>query len=349
MEKKNNGLVIVLVIIILGLGGFILYDKDVLGLKGDKKDNDTEVNNISEKNETDKISINNLKKIELEVSDESTNYEKFKKLELKIVEGELQAYLNYEKVDVKGIDGKAKSFLYQMAGCAIDSEMNIIVLNDKNELFVADVNHYEQENYLTFKKQSLDKEISDITKLDFNYVFSTCGTNDLAVITKDNKVYPYKYDYQNKKFSIYDLDVTDFRKNLMNSFILHNDNTISIFDANGKYGDKFNEKIKYNGNELKLEKYYSVANDSYLTTDDSEAYVISDNKLYKLDIKSDMVQVTDVKVSLVNDKRILSVYDNTVGEQTYTYNSTFNVSNKITFEDYSTYDIKNIVYTYTAE
>ena len=136
MEKKNNSIVILLVILIIGLSGYILYDKDVLGLKGDKKDNNPEVNNISTNNNEDKISVNNLNKIELEVYDESTNYEKFKKLELKIVDGELQAYLNYEKVDVKGIEGKAKAFLYQLAGCAIDSDMNIIVLNDKKELLL---------------------------------------------------------------------------------------------------------------------------------------------------------------------------------------------------------------------
>lgn len=340
MEKKNNSLVIILVIVILGLSGYILYDKDVLGLKGEKEKINTTINNSSTKVAEENNSYNNLTEISLNVFN-SVTYDKVKKLDLKIVDGELQANLNYEKVEVKGIEGKAKSFLYQMAGCSMDDNMNIILLNDKNEIFTADVNHYDQDNYLTFKKQHLDKEIVDITKLDFNYVFLTCGTNDLAVVTKDNKIYPYKYDFQNKTYSIDDLEITDFKKSISNSFIVYNDNTISIFDANGKYGDKFNEKIKYNDNELKVDKYFTVKNnDSNNTTEETIAYIISDNKLYKLDLTYDMIQLEDVKVSQISDKRIISE-SLSVKDEEYFMND---IDSKITFEDYSTYELKNITY-----
>lgn len=346
MEKKNNGLVIMLVIIILGLGGYILYDKDVLGLKGEKKESNTAVTDNSIKNVEDKSSYNNLTKTSLDVYDSSDNYEKVKKLDLEIVNGELQAKLNYEKIEVKSIDGKVKSFLYQLAGCSFEDEINVIVLNDKNELFVADVNHYNQDNYLTFKKQNLNKEIVDITKLDYNYLFLTCGTNNVAVVTKDNKIYPYKYDFQNKTYSIEDLDITNFRKSISNSFIIYDDNTMSIFDVDGKYGDKYKEKVKYNGKELKIDKYYTVKNtDSSSLEEAGIAYIISDNKLYKLDLKYDMIKLEDVKISQISDKRIISE-SLSVEDEEYFIND---IDNKITFEDYSTYELKNVTYVINLE
>ena len=62
MEKKNNGLVIVLVLIILCLGGFILYDKNVFGLKGNNKDNtnNQEVNNTTTKDADENIKIGSI-------------------------------------------------------------------------------------------------------------------------------------------------------------------------------------------------------------------------------------------------------------------------------------------------
>ena len=41
MEKKNNGIFILLVILVVGLSGYILYDKDILGLKGEKSGDNT--------------------------------------------------------------------------------------------------------------------------------------------------------------------------------------------------------------------------------------------------------------------------------------------------------------------
>lgn len=348
MEKKKNCLIIILVIIVLGLGCYIIYDKNVLGLKKEKSEsNTTDVIEDSKIAETSNVSVKNLTKASFSVYDSNDNYSKLKKLDLEIVDGKLEAYLNYEKIEVNGIEGKVKVFLYQLMGCSSKNDMDVVVLNDKNELFVADVNHYDQDNYITFKKQSLDKEIVNITKLDFNYEFLTCGTNYIAVVTKDNKIYPYRYDHQNSKFSIYDLDVTEFKKNIMNSFILYKDNTIGIFDASGKYENKFKDKIKYNGKELIVQKYIAVNNnETQSMNEEAVSYVISDNKLYKLDIKNDMVQVLDVKVSLISEKRIIDESLNVVGEQNYYLNS---IDNKVTFEDYSTYDIKNISYAINLE
>ena len=71
MEKKNNGIVILLVILVIGLSGYILYDKDVLGLKGEKGESNTSINDSSKKDENIEIgSVGNKEsKIKLDIDD----------------------------------------------------------------------------------------------------------------------------------------------------------------------------------------------------------------------------------------------------------------------------------------
>lgn len=332
---KKNYLSVLLIIVILGLGGYLFYDKVIVKEEKCKEDNSQTIENKEE------LSNTNLQKAELVVYD-SKSYETSKRLDLEIVNGKLQANLNFEKVDIKGLEGNIKSFLFMTAGCDIAAEINVVAINDKNELFVADVNHYDQTDYLTFKKQSLSKKITDIKTLDFGYLFSTCGQNNLAVVTKDKKIYPYRYDYQNKKFSIFDLDVTNFKKSV-DGFIIYTDNTIGLFDTTGEYGDKFNERVKYNNKELKASKIYQV-----LGNENVQTYVVSDNKLYKIDAEYDGPQITKIlNVSLVSEKRVL--FESFYGGESDNYIDLNNSSAEIVFEDYSTYKLGSKLYKYNID
>ena len=49
MEKRNNGLTIFLAIVVICLGGFILYDKNVFGLKGEM---DSSIDSSTKKDES---------------------------------------------------------------------------------------------------------------------------------------------------------------------------------------------------------------------------------------------------------------------------------------------------------
>lgn len=255
---------------------------------------------------------------------------KYKRLDLEISDGKLMANLNYQSLDVKGIEGSVKSFIISRDSCSDDANKWLIAIDDTNNLYMTNINYYDQNDYMTFKKISLDEEIKDITDLDFNVSFSTCGRVNTAVVLKDNSVHQLRYEKDKNTFAMLTADVSNFKKSIGINYMVYKDNTVGLFDTHGKYDSSFNERLKYNGIELKA----SIIYESYFNNE-IVYYIVSDNKLYKVESTYDDLQITDSKVSLVNDKRIaVNLYQSSNKLNYYDID--------ISFEDDSTYTIKDI-------
>lgn len=184
MEKKNNGLVIILVIIVLGLSGYILYDKDVLGLKGEKKQSNTTVTDNSTKNIED-IEIGSLGNKE-------------NKIDLDIIEGQ-NLYFNikdgkviYHKQDgTEIVDSTIPDAVIQIAkgfSCA-GGDARLVALTNKGEVYYNKYDTITEDNYdykFDFIKVIADEKVYGIDSVRPN-VIQTCGYNEFfAYVDKEN-------------------------------------------------------------------------------------------------------------------------------------------------------------------
>ncbi|MBQ9318420.1 MAG: hypothetical protein IJR82_02180 [Bacilli bacterium] len=319
--------------IFIFLGGYLFYDNFVKNEKCSlKNEYNIEKNNNQEVNKNKNYTELSERIIDFE-QDHSGNL-KHKRLDLAIKDNKLQAMLNYQEVNIKGLEGKIKSFIISRDYCSDVANKWLIAINDKNELYMTDINYYNRDDYMTFKKISLNNDIKDITDLDFNVGFSTCGRVNTAVVLKDNSVHQLKYDREKDTFTMSNTDVSNFKQSIGSTYIVYNDNTIGRFDTYGKYENEFNERLKYNNKELKASIIYESVENDYITY-----YIVSDNKLYKVENTYDGPQVTESKVSLVNDKRITVMMSKASSNVNYH-------DIDVTFEDDSTYIIKNISLEY---
>ena len=160
MEKKNNGLIIVLVLIILCLGGFILYDKDVLGLKGEKKESSTTSNKSSKKDESIAVgSVGNKEtKIKFDMADNIDLY-------FYIKDGKV---VFHKQDGSEVVDSTIPDKVIQIAkGSSCNSgDARLVALTDKGEIYY--------NKYDTLESTSID---------DYNYKF------DFIKVITEGKVY----------------------------------------------------------------------------------------------------------------------------------------------------------------
>lgn len=325
--KKEFYIYIICLVLLISCG-YLFYDK----LNSDEIC--AEQQNINKETKEIVSDYKNYTKITEQVLNSQNKY---KRLDLEIVDGKLIANLNYQSLDVKEIKGKVKSFVISRDYCSDDANKWLIVINDQNELYMTDINYYDKSNYMTFKKISLNDEIKDITDLDFNVGFSTCGRVNTAVVLKDNTIHQLIYDREKNTFIISKTDVSNFKTSIGSTYIVYKDNTIGRFDTYGKYENEFNERLKYNNKELKASIIYeSVEND------EMTSYIVSDNRLYKVENTYDGPQVKVSKVSLVNDKRITVMMTKASSNVNYR-----NI--EITFEDDTTFTIKNVTMEYVID
>ena len=358
-SKANIGIIILLIILVIILTFLLtifIYNKFIVPTKTQASDTKKDTQETTKDNtQTKTVKYNNNQQLILDVFKYNVSPSEdvgTKTLNLEIVNGKLTAYLDKSEVNIKGLEGNIKSFVYNRIGCSIDPSNRYIVvaINDKNELFSANVTGYNRDNYLTFKKVNITEEVVDITELGFPIYFTTCSYIDIAAVLKDNTVKLFDIDIKNNNndyinaeevVTISDTDVTNFRYSTY-THMVYSDNTIGKLDLDGKYGKEFDERIKYNNEVLKVSKLYSISKPesdmNYIS------YVISNNKLYKLQSKVDLKQskVTNSSVTLVNNSKV----KNELVEDTNSEYKDKNVT--ITFEDGTKLKIEN-VYIYDAE
>ena len=354
VEKSGKGskiLIFFLILIILGLGAYIVYDKFL-------NNNIPKTNKKEEKTVENTSKYNNFTEKEIQGVSNDLPVSNLKDLTLKIVDGKLTAKLDGNDITVKGLEGNIRSFVDEKEDCAVGFPHIVIAINDKNELFYENVDGYSRSDYLTFKKLNLNEEVVDITKNEFCIYYSTCSCDTIGVVLKDGKIkllnVETNYDNTSKIYnisnvSISDYDVTNFAYSNQ-SIMVYKDNTIGKFDNEGKYtGSEFSERLKYDGNILKISKLYNPigSNDNIYSY-----YIISNNKLYKFDVdSSDTPRTTPEikKVTLISNSNVKSESIDTSKEELYEFDYNDSKDITITFEDGTTHTINGVYSVYNAK
>lgn len=348
---KNNKLVIVLVLIILGLSVFIVYDK----ITNDENKNCNESEN--NKNITkEKREYSNLQNVRINIDSKSDSNLESSLLYLQILNGKLLAKLEniqsntspvFNKIEINGLEENIKSVVYESQGCGNDGAIIVVAINEKNELFYSDVSGINKEENITFKKINLNEKIKDIDMTEFSIGFSTCGERHLFVVFDDGKEYPLIYNEQDDNFSIdKDVDISTFKTVIPQLLVVYNDDTIGKWDSYGKYADDYKNKIQYKGENVVISKFYNRYS-SYDSSDNNK-YIVSNNKLYELNVTySDGIEIDKIELKLVNDSNIKSESTNTSKNDLY-YFFPFEEDNDITvtFENGDSFIITNVLEVY---
>ena len=320
MEKKKTNKLIVFLVFILttaACAGFIWFKlQEVEKNKTNddkKKSSETSKKDTKEdKKETtpteDTIKYDNY--TELVVSEDTNG-----KFILKINNGVFEGYYGSKTLKVTGIEGKAKSFVQ---GISCDPNMQTLVITEDNRLFISNyyAGTYGGENNqivnfdsMEFKELKTDLEVVNITKHQpIKWAGSRCGDSLFAVVLKNKEIRAI-YSDNNGNYNIGTFDYSIIKQVFYASgsrIILYNDNTISdhYYSANDNYYEynaKVNEKLKYNNENIVADKIINLTNDS-----SDNIYVVSNNKLYKINMVVDGPITKSINITLVNNTDIKS-------------------------------------------
>lgn len=322
MEKKKTNKLIVFLVFILtsaACAGFIWFkleeveknktnDDKKKSSETSKKDETKKDNNITNNETVEEIKYENY--TELVVSEDTNG-----KFILKINNGVFEGYYGSKTLKVTGIEGKAKSFVQ---GSSCDPNMQTLVITEDNKLFISNyyAGTYGGENNQTvnfdsmeFKELKTDLEVVNITKHQpIKWAGSRCGDSLFAVVLKNKEIRAI-YSDKNGNYNIGTFDYSIIKQVFYASgsrIILYSDNTISdhyysASDEYYEYNAKVNEKLKYNNENIVADKIIIMANDS-----SDDIYVVSNNKLYKINMVVDGPITKSINITLVNNTDIKS-------------------------------------------
>lgn len=157
MEKRNNGLTIFLAIVVICLGGFILYDKNVFGLKGEM---DSSIDSSTKKDESIVVGSlgNKENKIKIDIDDNLDLY-------FYIKDGKV---VFHKQDGSEVIDSTIPDKVVQIAkGYSCDAgDSRIAALTEKGDVYY---NKYET--------------LESVSKNNYNYKF------DFVKVISDGKIY----------------------------------------------------------------------------------------------------------------------------------------------------------------
>lgn len=348
MENKNinKGVLVVLAIIIIILlalvillaAGTISFNNNVTS------DNNEQTNkNISDNNKDknkDKKYVNYTSYNVPLYSEKRNNSNLFMKLN--VVDGKLKAVIEEETIPVNGIDGQVKSFVF---GSDCGSSHYLLAFTTDNKVYFSSYlydNFADEEGHaLNFKEILNDYNIVNITKV--NYAgFRTCGNHDFGVVLDNGQI--RAINSSNSKIIIGNLDYSQIKytTSYWPNIVVYNDNTISGL-LEDPYNGPIGTKISYNNKDLVLKKYISVSNTNY-------SYVISKNKLYKLNWHTDektTAQIILDNVELVNNSKIDSESLSVSRGENEFYSD--QKSDIIKFIDGTSVEITDIQYIYSVK
>ena len=301
IQKKNNVLPIITIVILLIIIAFLcLYSfTDVFNSLKPNNDN----NETTKEQELTEDPSNNIQYINYTYLDNIPTTTQNKKLTLKIAEGNLTATINEELVPLEGIIGTPKSFI---VGNTCGGRFRILVLTEDNKLYIT---HYETSyseiNKLVFHEINTTEEIKNITKY-MHVGYTTCGEYDTAVVLKNDEIRLIGEDIIADNYYIIGSFDYSKVKTSIGMIVIYADNTISRV-LTDNYNGENEEKISYNSEELKIEKYIETS--QVTDTNIAKGYIISNNKLYELitkRINNDNPWQVNIEASLVNETEIVS-------------------------------------------
>lgn len=296
MEKRNNGLTIFLAIVVICLGGFILYDKNVFGLKGEM---DSSIDSSTKKDESIVVGSlgNKENKIKIDIDDNIDLY-------FYIKDGKV---VFHKQDDIEVIDSTISDKVIQIAkgegvGCN-ENDLRLIVLTENGDVY------YNKIEMLT-----------SISKNSYDYKF------DFIKVISDEKIYGIEakspkgfnscnytdlYAYVNKE------DMKIINVNRDNDYLLHTNNSKNVISAS--LGRTYYELYPYDeyyiifdlggptllkntDGKLYFEKGSNITNEGiFLTVDDN--YIYAEN-IYSKQSASENV---DERIIVDKNKKVRSV------------------------------------------
>jgi len=330
---KKNVVIVVLGLLVLGLGGYLVYDK-ILN-KEDSKENKSETENILEKVETKEYK--HFTEEQIIVSTKAMagfDYIIYLKIEDK--------KLNEKSHDltINGIKGNVKYFTYDR-DCT--QEIAILALTEEGNVYVAYIDPWIEGGIksIDFEQVETKEKIVDVTLHPF-IGRRTCLTADLAVVLENGEIRSVDINEQPNSMT-FDIGTEDYSKyeTTVGSIVLFNDHTIALEDCENNGFPLEKNKIKYKNELLKVNKIYrEEKTDAY--------YVVSeDDKLYKLEIESDNCyekQTSLISINLVNEKTVKAVSTKKVREEIYLVEK-----ETITFTDGTKIELKDLNQVYISE
>jgi hypothetical protein len=329
-DKKKNVEIVILLLIIIGLVGAIIYLNTNKNLK----------DNVDESDSKDTTEITNSTDTDEYVHYTSAEIEYYndgaKSINLQIQDGKLVDTTN--AVSIEGINGKVKYFTY---GYECEGGASILAITENNQLYVAYAFPYsEYKKIITFEQLTTSLNVVDVTQHIY-LGWHTCNSANLAVVTSNGEIYSVASN--DDSYYIYDdIDYSEFEYEL-GDVIIYADYTIQV-DTYSASVDELSKKsgrseVKYNNQDLVIKNIYEV---------DSELYYIlaSDNKLYKLEVNVVDDKPKSFSLSLASEKIVSNTLLTNKG---YSYDSDGKLTEIITFEDGTTKTLNDISQLYITK
>lgn len=290
---KKNIIIGILVIIVICLGGYFIYDHFFIEeqQKSEEKQND-----VTQNEQTNE---------DILTDSETKNYIHFTKTELKytndsktgisfeIKNGEL-VETSSKNFKITGINGNVEYFTYDIS---CEGLVAMLVITQDKKLYASEFNLSDSDlngKNLQFKLVETNEKVVDVTR-HVNITASTCDANYLAAVLEDGKIYAIKgynnigtYTVSNYDYSIYE--------DAFSRFVIYNDHSIEIItsEINGS-------KIKYNNTNVIVERIYYISDGQYYILD-------KNNMLYKLEITTNNYPDDILKnISLVKNSEVASI------------------------------------------
>lgn len=315
---KKTVVIVVLGLLVLGLGGYIVYDKVISDDRPENVVNEEEKEQVLSKEIELSGWLENMITIKLEVKDN------------KLVE------TNYN-IPVEGVSGNVDKILGGYL-----SEMykpsDILVYTKDKKIYIASIEYNSLKEDIT----AIEKIVFNEIKLNYNFKDVTVYDDFFAVILNDGAIHIIGKDDDTDEVFLKCVDYSQLSEeeigyypNSGANYAVFKDNTLGGIKYNDddwpcKFGDKYTtEKISYKNEVIKVKKaYVTVEFDLYLISDD--------NYLYKVDAYSE-----GSEAKLVENKIIKSTSYSLTEKHSYFYDDD-QVTEVITFEDGSTRKILKV-------
>lgn len=306
--------IIILVVLLLGLGGYICYEKGLFKSL-DKKTQPTDA--IENKQNDDFYAINNLVQKKYLKKITNTGDEETK---IKIVNGDVKIadYMEEKDVTVTGITGKAK-YVYNLIPELSMCLSTYFVLTEDNQLYYAKDDSSDMENDVckvpTTMTKVTDKNVTDIYAFNSYYpdednIYALMSDNTLVQVNANNgslgKTFKENWPYPDFLKTVNDNTITGASSNrytlgyLISSDkkLYYNETLKNTYTNNGPYNTDNSKELKYNGISVSIKDCFSSSTSENKENATMDAvYVIGqDNYLYKVNNNTSLERTSSVKV-----------------------------------------------------
>lgn len=303
---KKNIVIGVLSVLVVGLGGILVY----MGIQNKEKDTkEPEKNNTQEGEVGNNTNIEETKKEYIHFTSTELKFDKDEEtgigIMIEVKDGKLVETSN-TGLTFSGIEGKVKYFTYDI-DCA--GLIGFLVLTEDNKVYVAFYDNGTAyggpDKNITFRQLKTNEKVKDITEYD-NPSLTTCSGIYLGVVFENDKLYGVEYSTEDKNLfsdgnvSLGKTDYSQYKAQL-GQLLLYTDNSLS---TNGSK----QEKVTYNDQLLFAKKVYSL--DGFVNEGYSNFCILDTNDMFysmKLKITDWQSEIYIDSVSLVKNSKVSSI------------------------------------------